>query len=352
MLSAFQTLDTLVEARRQRPSIVSTKTCALAANRALNCLSTTLNSLLPPATPTSASSGVMQTLSTLLHRLVLIALPLLSPSRRNENPASGARTDALVGRLATTVLIPLISSFHPLSLAHLSAVFSTDITARPPSGRSQKAYYDIRPDALNMLRTALDALHQLSLSSSDNPILTSNVQSVFGALTLSAARELAERYPPLWSGKGEQGSCLTARIPSDVGETARASSPLPHAHLQAPQVSRQAQGPAWSEKQKPAHAQAPRSHAAGAARTAKLARKDALWYLCSVLQRPASHDPARRPQIVVAGVKRSQRRLARPGAAARGCLHSARGRASTDGVRCRDRHSHAEARSVYGRRRS
>ncbi|EKM60405.1 uncharacterized protein PHACADRAFT_82004, partial [Phanerochaete carnosa HHB-10118-sp] len=162
------------------------------------------------------------------------------------------------------------------------------ITVKPPSGRLKKGLYDIRPDVLNFLRNALDALQELLLGPG-KPVLTAPIQSAFEALILSAARELEKLYPPLLSAADEPNSSPT--IPSDVGETSRANTPLPQARL-SPQLSRHSQVPTPGEKPtsaaKPqrahgdARTQAPRPPAA-ADRIAGLARKDALWYLCSVL---------------------------------------------------------------------
>ncbi|GJE94251.1 hypothetical protein PsYK624_104200 [Phanerochaete sordida] len=277
LMAAFQVLDTLIEARRTEPPGVSTETYALAISRAIDSLAATLASLLPPADPSSATSSVMQTLSDLLRRLVLVALPLIRTPRRSDPATSCARTDALIGRLSTTVLIPVVTSFYPLSLAHLTTLFSPDITAKSPSCRAGKRAFDARPAAASLLHTALTALHELSRGPA--PALTAAAQSARAALTLSAARALAELYD----------APATVHAASDAGETARAGAPLPRARL-PPQLSpceKQRPGAAEPRSGEP-RARPPDTNAnarvdAAAARIAALARKDAMWYLCSVL---------------------------------------------------------------------
>lgn len=301
LFSAFQSLDSLVDARNRHPSTVPAEICALAADRALDSVASTLASMLPPTTPTAATSRILQTLAALLARLLLAVAPLLSgPRKKNENQGPSVLLDALFGRLVTTILVPLVSNFYQLSLGHLSAVFPCGPAAKS-SSRAKKLSFDIRPDALNLLCFVLATLRDLASSSSRKPVLIPGVRSVHETVTLSAVRELAKLYPPLEPAAAEGDEASAPSPPNAVGETHRRGPALPqvptpplpsqaHAATDSEGTATQTETQKTAVRAHPPRQQPPRSTRTEqqappqpADRVAKLARKDTLWYLCNVL---------------------------------------------------------------------
>lgn len=285
--------------------------CASAANRALESLAATLDSLLGLPRPTSATSGVIQALTSLLTRFLLASLPVLCSSRKTldtENSASSL--DALFGRLANGILAPAVSCFSRLSSAHLTSIFSPGASSSKASNnkRAQRANHDVRPDALNFVRMTLEALHAYALSASGNRVLIAHVQAVHEALSLCAVREIEKLYrpPPASAAAGGTVRPPAPAAPNAIGETDWEGSSLPQ--LSSPQLqdpvrrpeptsstagpTEELQGPTSvrANRREPApgaqsHAEArvPRRRPGPADRIEELARKDALWYLCSVL---------------------------------------------------------------------
>ena len=257
-------------------------TCALAAERVLDSLGATVASLLPPSKPTSATCDIFQTLSALLTHFILEVPPLICAPRTKQTAPDSL--DALVGRLVTSVLTPLVSSFYQLSLAYLSSLFLSGTTAKA-TNRSKKVHYDIRPGALNLLRCALDALQQLATTSSGKPVLVASAQSVHEVVLFSALRQLDELYPLTPSVEDEHEACAMG-LPPDVG-----GAPPKFSQLTTPQLPHQAHKATdkgcpttkQSEKSAPGAQQRAQALPERTDRIAKLARKDALWYLCSVL---------------------------------------------------------------------
>jgi hypothetical protein len=279
LFNAFQALDTLVLAIRQKDSAVSIDTFALAAQHALDSLGSVLSALLSLATAPRETSNIFQTLSIILTNFLLAVPPLLCTPRKKQG--STEMLDALIDRLLTSVLRPLTSSFHRLSLAHLSAILCAGTTSTTDS-RSKKLHYDIRPAALGLLRCALDAMRELAVTFHGNAFLIASVQSVHEAVTLSAARELEKLYP-----LPEPVECEVAAetAPNDVGESQCLGPALPQPS--PPQIPGQMRGP--TNEGRPTIRQNAEQALCGKAplqradHIAKLARKDALWYICSVL---------------------------------------------------------------------
>ena len=188
--------------------------------------------LSPAAIPSASTSGVIQGLSTLVTRFLLAAVPALSaPSKKS--PDAARPLDTLLGNLVTSTLLPLLPAFHALSRAHLTALF------RPGKGKAQ-ANHDARPDALAFLHATLHTLADLARTQSGRPSPSALLASAHAAVVRAGVRELEALYAPA------------------------------AAYGDAPPPRRPASGEKQRQRQDDA-------------RVEKLARRDALWYLCAVL---------------------------------------------------------------------
>lgn len=270
-----------MDTRPQTPSGIPVDICVLAATRALDALAATLSTCLPPHAPSAATPGILETLSTLLARLLLAVLPLLLPSGFRKTPNAIGTQDtrshlnSLLGHLMTSVLHPLIASFHPSSLAHLTTTLAPDA----PKGQPRQPATDTRPAALALLRHALAAVQALASANG-----SAALRAVHGAAALAAVRALEALFPPPHASPARPaapGGPTEAREGDGDG--------LPFSHPQS-RHARTAPAPTST----PGGAPGARSAGSGAegaahiatsgdARIAKLARKDALWYLCSVM---------------------------------------------------------------------
>lgn len=263
LLSTFQALETLVEAMTNNPSAISVEALRLAAEHALDSLADTLTSVLSPTVSASASA-VLGTLSQLTTHHLGSVVPLLATmSRKKDAQRYADALDALLGQLTTRVLAPLTRSFSALSCSHISALFTTSKKAR-----QKKPLFDIRPDAFGFLRTVLDSLQALCAASPSNDVLIAGAESVFEALVLFTVRELEAIFsPPTPPGALDDNGSIPVR--STASGTVSSLRPPPH---QLDDFTRTATPPV------------PRAPPPTADRVQKLARKEALWYLCALLQ--------------------------------------------------------------------
>ena len=181
----------------------------------------------------------------LFDRLLATAVPLMraSPSRKAYKRArtvQNDRLDAFLGRVATTVLVPLVSSMPALSRAFLSALLQPKPKMTKSAGHDDHGLStrDLRPSVMRFISDALSSLRQQCINHSGDEALTSSVRSVCSLLMLAAVRSLESLGPP----------------PRISGTT----------HV-------------------PQQAQAARAAPRSPDRLQRLVHKDAVWYLCSVV---------------------------------------------------------------------
>ncbi|KAH9949521.1 hypothetical protein B0H21DRAFT_889765 [Amylocystis lapponica] len=235
VLSALETLDRLVSTRTIKKSAVSDDLFVTVTMRALEALGELLASMLPPNTSLPPYLGTLDVLATLLSRLLATVLPLLLKLDRGKRKPGGVcpRTADVLTRTSALLLAPLVRSLGPLSKRYLTELFSPQ--KRDQRGRSQTHAVDIRPSVLTLLSSTVSVMGELMLPTA---ALATCALDIRHMLTLEAVREL-------------QRVLSQAHRGPDVVAGEQSTS----AHV-------------------PAH---------GTERIRKLIRKDAVWYLCSVL---------------------------------------------------------------------
>ncbi|KAH9921304.1 uncharacterized protein B0H18DRAFT_956678 [Fomitopsis serialis] len=278
VLRAFETLDRLLFLQSSNSSSGNDLPNLLLATtkRAIDALGDNLARLLPPNAVSPSAADALDALGTLAERLIITVLPLfkVGPDRKQKRKAGAlapewnyAALDEILGRIATVLLLPLVRSFAPLSTSFLSALLlapnskkrgrksAAETRASGVSGQS-----DVRPDVFAMLDRIVTTLESLSASAlvGAAPI----VRRIKHVVVFEAARELLDLY--------------TDSRPAGADTSTHAANRSQY-NNSASSGSRETR--AAKEK---ATATA-KTHRAG--RVGRLARKDALWYLCNALQR-------------------------------------------------------------------
>jgi len=233
--------------------------------------------LLPPNAVSPSAADALDALGTLAERLIITVLPLfkVEPDRKQKRKAGAlaapewnyAALDEILGRIATVLLLPLVRSFAPLSTNFLSALLlapnskkkgkknTAETRASGDPGQS-----DIRPDVFAMLDRIVTTLESLSASAlvGAAPI----VRRIKHVVIFEAARELLDLYMDSRPAGADTSTHAAQR--SEHNNSASSGSKETRAAKEN------------------ANANA-KTHRAG--RVGRLARKDALWYLCNALQR-------------------------------------------------------------------
>ncbi len=219
------------------------ETYLLAIERALDAAAELLVTQLPPQEQPPNAPSVIKALCRVVPYILSTTTPLVSgrSSRKSgTNPPKCSEittnaVDRILDRLSTSILNPLVRSFAPLSDLQLSMLISPQKQAgddghSSPRGRSEVV--DIRYDVLGLFHKNIDTLREIGLA--DGGSLASNIRSLVQCLTLEAIRQLESLFQDELS-----------QAVNDPGETPPASNQ--------------------------------------SGRLAKVARKDALWFLCNIL---------------------------------------------------------------------
>ncbi|KAI0344216.1 hypothetical protein BDW22DRAFT_1140568 [Trametopsis cervina] len=235
-----------------QPGLEAQRDVFCAAERTLQALASCLSLILAPNPRVSLDPGTLSDLAVLLDRLLTTVFRFLYAHTINANrrkkrkslqaPSSPheAMLDTLLGILTTSILAPLVSSFYVLSSKHLSAILGT----------SKYPLCDVRPHALRFLQSAVESLRGVVDLEDRYPSyqrkIASYIQDVYGILLLSAARQLENLYVP----------CDVAR--QTTGFISHCSTEEPRAATSKPCRFK-------------GHIE-------------RLARKDSMWYLSSIIQ--------------------------------------------------------------------
>ncbi|OCH88969.1 hypothetical protein OBBRIDRAFT_46559 [Obba rivulosa] len=282
VFSSLEALDTLLALHETKRSAVPHVLLLSTSNRALSALDVLIASAISFQSPRAIT--LLDALNSLVPRFLTSVLPLLTlpanPPAKTHSKQKWKKhkapedcrsvvgeaervADELLGRIVARILAPLVHAFASLSMQYLLAVLpaSSKASRQPPSSSSTAASsdagqaLDIRPDAYALFTAALDALDACAPAEphAQARAMRAGLRSVKRVLALEAARELAKLY-------AEPGD---SAAPLDAGR-ARNTAPRDAAQKHA-------------------------------ARIAKLARRDAAWYLCAVLGRvlsPAGDAPS------------------------------------------------------------
>ncbi|KAJ8521756.1 hypothetical protein ONZ45_g1599 [Pleurotus djamor] len=242
--------------------------------RGIEALASTLRRYLglntsPPGPP----SDSLETLSHLLSFVVESVLPIVSIDPSSGDTPSD-KSNAIVALLMQTCLLPTIQSFATLSHEFLHLTLASTKTLGPKP--------DVRQDLLHLLRSVYHSFGHLKYKPSCIP----------ESLALAAVRELKTLYLETANDKddiitadGTNGTLHSNLNSNDTGcaDIDDSSSHQGYAPNDGDYVS---QGGHDGKKTRPAKRNNIENLSSidnGKDRVARLARKDALWYLCSVL---------------------------------------------------------------------
>jgi len=206
---------------------------AAATSRALENLSALLRTLLLPRLCSSASVEMLQAVATLLSYLLTTVLPLFISRLKGKCKATAQDSsiiiavDEILGQLTTLIFIPLVRSFGLLSQSYTANIFSSKHAADAGTAGT----LDIRPDLCCFLRRALSDLDLLGSIAAAR--LVHSLRGVRERVALETVREMEKSFPTQTQATSDTPKTRISRIRTD--------------------------------------------------RIDKLARKDTLWYLCSVL---------------------------------------------------------------------
>ncbi|KAF4607120.1 hypothetical protein EYR38_001178 [Pleurotus pulmonarius] len=353
LLSTFTDLNQLTSILNTGPVPLAADDFLLlfaTADRALEAVGTTLLSFLTLDTESAPltkgtkrhhqqPSDVLQTLAVLLSHLIETALPLLSRSHDHlDHHTSQAHVedqpnpiDIIINNLMRIILQPICQSFAPLSYSFLHlCLTSTNINVVGPKS-------DVRQELLSLVRVVLLSIGRLC---SKHLILNDGTPSCFSwlcnLLALEAINELQELYG-LHEPSRFQTSSATNDRHADPGDGTNFSQPNPELSLSLHQdtttnaggdvdgillqgyapnkissgsansniptsISQGGGRPNKSRTEEQLYGipkftdAASPNHDSRKLRVARLAKKDALWFLCALLhivfEQPLETEPA------------------------------------------------------------
>lgn len=264
----------------------------LTVERALGAAAELLVAQLPPHEQQPNASSLIHALTHIVPRILSTATPLVCRRSSSTNatatkPKSGTKekpngsenhtnaVDRILGILVTSILVPLVRSFAPLSNNQFSTLIlspqlpkqkrtenattssssSSSSSTSVPRGRSEVTV-DIRYDVLGLINSIIEKLGEIGLA--QGGLLVGNIRDLVQCLMLEAIRQLES----LFQDESSQGL-------KNLGETQPTTS-----HHQQPQQDHQEQEH---------HQHTRHHHRSGRGRLAKVARKDSLWFLCSII---------------------------------------------------------------------
>jgi hypothetical protein len=220
--------------------ILSTTLLAAATGRALEDLGVLLRTLISHGLCSSTSAEMLKALATLLSYLITAVLPLFISRLKGKQKGTAQHSSIIValeeilGQITTLIFIPLARSFGPLSLSYTTNVFSNNHAV----DGSIADRFDIRSDLCCLVRQAISDLDHLGALAAATLVHT--LCGTRKRLALEAVREMEKSFLP--HTKQDDAACTTT--PDS------ATTDTPKTRI---------------------------------ARIHKLARKDTLWYLCSML---------------------------------------------------------------------
>lgn len=194
IFSSFDMLGRLLETGYDQ-NATPTEMLLSATNRAMAAIRNLLQSVLPPHSVQRSSTGILHVVSDLLACLLNSVLPLLirkPKSKRNPGKQASVEPTAvegILGLLASTICIPLIQAFAPLSISYASSVLGK---RQPESSRkgANDIPTDIREDMFNLLRRMVIVLADLTVATEWN--FMGGIKEV---MALEVLRELEKIYP-------------------------------------------------------------------------------------------------------------------------------------------------------------
>ncbi|PCH33119.1 hypothetical protein WOLCODRAFT_159851 [Wolfiporia cocos MD-104 SS10] len=240
VMQSLDALDTLSTARASSRSSTPDELFLVILMQAVDALGGLLVSLLSPGSALPSSNDTLAAICTLVERLLLQVVPLLTDSNHKSVPSKAedpAIMGVFLGRLSSAILVPIMQSFAPLSNSYILTLLAPRGKTHKKSFKHQESEADIRPAVFAIIDRALAILDSLMTNSSTST--ATQVQAAKHALTLEATRVLVQLFAD------------------------------PHAPNPGDGVPKPRQG---------VDVRLPLSQ-----RLHKLARKDTIWYLCNTL---------------------------------------------------------------------
>jgi len=218
-------------------TLVTAQLLASVSTRAMESIGTLLRSVLPPHLTEPTANEVLEAVSTLLNYVLTSVLPCLVTNSKKKRKGASAEPwqsvatakDDFLRSFATSICIPLVQAFSPLSMLFASGVFSIDGNKlrRVPGSN-----VDIRQEVLCLLRRLISVVDEFNFWA-DSDCLREQI-------ALEALQEVGRLY----SDRSEDSllGCMS-----------------------------QVPGASWNGGSQLAN------------RVTDLARKEAFWYLCNLL---------------------------------------------------------------------
>lgn len=316
LFSSFSSFEKLASALPNIPN-ASQKTILLSSTiRALESVSRVLRNVLTRSPPSSTSGAfcshgeTLQTLNVLTTHLLSVSFSLLfpdvssaKPSTEQRKPAKKAKKEEksapsnstssgtyslefrssfekLLDTLTTLVLRPIIQAFASLSETYLLSVFDAPATAAPKDRSSSKPSPDIRPDILSLFRSTFFLVSQLVVcfdTPSDGQVFSNSyVLGVREFLSLAAVRELLKLFEcrESISDDPRTHSLMDFMASTTLGDRHNGEG-------MNSTTTKESTFTDATSKRTPAGITPRRNNRND--RIRKLARKDAVWYLCTIL---------------------------------------------------------------------
>ena len=185
VLSSVGVLRQLLESANNRD--VPTDLIISSTTRAMIGIRNTVQSMLLPNAIGHSSAGILAMVSSLLSGLLKSALHHLLRQEKEQSTEFVA-VDELLGFLATTICLPLIQAFIPLSISHSYALFL--MSGQNSIMVSDIATLDIRQNLHHLLHGMMTVLHDLTDLAGTNTI-----DHLKELLALGVLSELKKIYP-------------------------------------------------------------------------------------------------------------------------------------------------------------
>ena len=197
LLCSFEQLNTIMLKKDPDLNLV----CA-AARRAVMSLVTSLGPILRCAAtkyPDDSNANTLKAAVVLVPRLITSVLPLFGSESANPGLSDRQVTNQiedLLRQLSETLIYPLVSSFYSLSQIFLSTLLSR---TKPKSSSNTNtstpchAILDFRPQIFALLQILVASLRTVYVNSS-NRVLSAQLYDLFQLVTLRTVRDLDSLY--------------------------------------------------------------------------------------------------------------------------------------------------------------
>ncbi|KAK7688249.1 hypothetical protein QCA50_008619 [Cerrena zonata] len=305
LLASFEQLNTILLKKHTDIGLV----CA-AAHRALESITVSLKPILQCPTTNNAlntNTGLLKAATVLIPRLLSSVLPLFDLNRDKLKLSDDELSSALghlLRQFMDSLIYPLLASFYSLSRNFLTALLSRTEPKISISSPPSRSIVDFRPQIFALLQVLVESLRTTYVNAdSPNRISSDQIKDLFELMTLRTVRELDNLYSdhpntlgtPFTSSRSVFNSTRTDHMSAEnLGETAPWVSSTPDRSGPRPRGGggggitnggvHSTLGLGTNSSPDIASADQEWEQLGNTdRRVLKLARKDAMWYLCNVV---------------------------------------------------------------------